>query len=623
MTGYFEVQHRDGAARVGKLLLNTPIRTPHIIETGKLRIWNEGNNPILDAGSLWEYGSKENAKEHLAEMRAVVGDDTLIILPHQSFPPAAPDDVAIKAADALDLNPGIDPIITTSGAVGTTFRAGQKFRKSDLYVMEGAGNLENNSRRFFNALLELKNSVPADTAVYAPNLCLPENAAMLVYLGIDIVDDTRVVIAAYNDIYLTSSGRFYLDALAELPCKCETCVHLDVKDFMAMDKKERAQRLEKHNKNVLGSKLALVREKIRAGTLREYVEGQCRVRPWLTELLRIADSEYNYVEQHAPIVRSNQMIANTDESQTRPEVVRFANRINERYTPPDADILLLLPCSAKKPYGISNSHQKFIKALGKGRKFVHEIIITSPLGIVPRELELTYPAAHYDIAVTGYWDAGEKAWVGDCLTNYLSKHSYSTIVAHVESGYRDICENVSKELGVEFIYTSSGSVTSSGSLRNLKDTISQLCDGRKRSAETMKKDMLRKITDYQFGHGAGDLLIPERAVIKAPYPKHQVYVDKIHVATLVPQYGTLAITIAGAEILLPRNRYMITIDDFVPKGSILAVGVTSADPNIRPNDDVIVSGSKVLCVGRAAMSGKEMKESTRGIAVDLRHVKKL
>jgi archaeosine synthase len=91
----------------------------------------------------------------------------------------------------------------------------------------------------------------------------------------------------------------------------------------------------------------------------------------------------------------------------------------------------------------------------------------------------------------------------------------------------------------------------------------------------------------------------------------------------VPQYGTLAITIAGAEMLLPLDRYVVTIEDFVPKGSILAVGVTNADPNIRPNDDVIVSGSKAFCVGRAVMSGKEMEGSTRGIAVDLRHVKKI
>lgn len=615
MTRYFEVQHRDGAARIGKLLLGTPIRTPHIIETDKLKQYKERNNPILDAGSLWSLGSMENAQKHLDEMRELVGDDTLIILPHQSFPLAVPDDVVAKPSNTLDL--------TTDSAVGTAFRAGQHVIKSDLYVMEGAGSLENNSRRFFNTLLELKNSVPADTATYAPNICMPENAAMLVYLGIDIVDDTRAVVAAYNDIYLTTSGRFYLDSLAELPCKCETCAHLDIKELRDMDKIERAQHLEKHNRNMLESELALVREKIRAGTLREYIEGQCRTRPWLTALLRIADSEYDYIEQRAPIVRSNQMIANTGESQTRAEVVRFANRINERYTPPDADILLLLPCSAKKPYGISNSHQKFIKALGKGRKFVHEVIITSPLGIVPRELELTYPAAHYDTAVTGYWDAEEKAWVGECLSNYLSKHNYSTIVAHVEGAYRDICETVSKELGVKFIYTSSGNVSSHESLRNLKDTVSELCEGRKRSAETVKKDMLRKITDYQFGQGAGEILIPERAVIKAPFPKHQVYVDKAHVATLVPQYGTLAITIAGAEMLLPLDRYVVEIEDFVPKGSILAVGVTSADLNIRPNDEVLVSGNKAFCVGRAVMGGKEIEGSTRGIAVDLRHVKKL
>ncbi|MDF1533302.1 MAG: archaeosine synthase subunit alpha [Methanosarcinaceae archaeon] len=615
MTRYFEVQQRDGAARIGKLLLDMPIRTPHLIEISQLKKWKEGNNPILDAGSLWSLGSKENAQRHLEDMRAEVGDDTLIILPHQSFPLATPDDVAVKSADALDLS--------TTGAIGTAFRAGQKIRKSDLYVMEGAGSLENNSRRFFNTLLELKNSVPADTAVYAPNICMPENAAMLVYLGIDVVDDTRAVVAAYNDIYLTPSGRFYLDALAELPCKCETCAHLDVKELNEMDKIERAQHLEKHNRNVLEAELALVREKIRAGTLRDYIEGQCRTRPWLTALLRIADYEYDYIEQQTPIVRSNEMMANSGESQTRAEVVRFANRINERYSPPAADILLLLPCSAKKPYGFSNSHQKFIKALGKGRKFVHEVIITSPLGIVPRELELTYPAAHYDTAVTGYWDAEEKAWVGECLANYLSKHSYSTIVAHVEGAYRDICESVSKELRIEFIYTSNGNVTSHESLRNLKDTVSELCEGRKRSAETVIKDMLRKIADYQFGHGAGDILIPERAAIKAPFPKHQVYVDKTHVATLVPQYGTLAITIAGAEMLLPHNKYVIKIEDFVPKGSILAVGVTSADPNIRPNDEVLVSGSKAFCVGRAVMSGKEMEGSTRGIAVDLRHVKKL
>ena len=68
---------------------------------------------------------------------------------------------------------------------------------------------------------------------------------------------------------------------------------------------------------------------------------------------------------------------------------------------------------------------------------------------------------------------------------------------------------------------------------------------------------------------------------------------------------------------------MVKIDNFVPRGSILAPGVLDADPEIRPNDEVIVLGEKALCVGRAMMSGREMKESGRGVAVDVRHVKKL
>jgi archaeosine synthase len=612
MTRYFEVQHRDGAARIGKFLLGTPIQTPCIIDTGTLG--NPEKGTLIDAGSLWRLGSKKTAEKRLNEMRSLVGEDTLIIHPHQSFPPAVPDDVALKAAKALDF--------TDSGAVGVTLRSGQQPGKSDLYVMEGAGCFENNARDFLNTLIELKNNVPADTAVYAPAICLPENVAILVYLGIDVVDDTRTVIAAYNDIYLTSSGRFYLDSLSELPCRCEACASVNIQELREMGRKERAEILIRHNRNVLVAELALVRERIRAGTLREYVEGQCRTRPWLTALLRLSDFEYNYMEERTPIVRSGQLIANTGESLTRVEVVRFAERVLERYNPPDVDILLLLPCSAKKPYSTSNSHHRFVWALGKNRRFVHEVIITSPLGIVPRELELTYPAAHYDIAVTGYWDAEEREWVGDRLFRYLSKHRYSYIVAHVEGAYREICESVAEKLGIGIVYTSCGNVISQESLSSLRDTIEGLCSGRTRTPDFIKKELMRAVADYQFGSGAGGILIPDNAVIKATYPKYQVFIDKNQVATLVPQYGTLALTIAGAELLQMRGKYIVKIDDFVPKGSILAPGVVEADPQIRPNDEVIVSGSKAVCVGRALMGGKEMQDSTRGVAVDLRHVKK-
>lgn len=612
MTRYFEVQQRDGAARIGKFLLKDTIQTPYIIDA---RSFGSPESLIIDGGSLWKYGDRDEAKKNLQELRERAGDDVLIITPHQDLTPDAPQDLARKLAEGSEFE--------TTGATGTIYISGLEVKKHDLYVMEGAGCFENNARNFLSTLIGMRKAVASDTAIYTPNICTPENLAMLVYLGVDVLDNTKAIVAAHNDIYLTTAGQFYLDSLAELPCRCNACSSTNISDLMKMDKKSRAKILEQHNIDAMEAEAALVREKIRKGMLREYIEGQCRVRTWLTALMRLADAEYEYMESKAPLARNNSLLATCGESQNRVEIVRFAKRIQERYTPPETDVLLLLPCSAKKPYSTSNSHWKFINALGKSRKFVHEVIITSPLGIIPRELELTYPASHYDTTVTGHWDAEEREWVASCLEEYLLKHKYTSIVAHVENAYRQICETVAEKLGIDIIYTSRGNVTSQDSLKNLNSTVAELTTGRKRSHEQRQKDLMKAVADYQFGKGSGQILVPEGSTIKGPFPKHQVFAGKKQLITLIPQYGTLAITIEGVKAMMDQKRYIVEIDDFVPRGSLLAPGVIDADPLIRPNDEVLICGKNAIAVGRANMSGDEMRRSGRGVAVDLRHVKKI
>ncbi|MFP4655066.1 MAG: archaeosine synthase subunit alpha [Methanohalobium sp.] len=614
MTKHFEVEQRDGRARVGKLILNTVIKTPCIINIEDIE--NTEKLPIVDAGSIWKQEQSIQDKDEFNQLRQKVGNNTLIILPHQTYPYSVPAEVISKTADSLDFE--------KTGEKGSVFRQGRKVENNDLYIMEGGGSLENNPRQLFNALKRMKEEIPHDTAVYVPNIALPENLATLVYLGVDVLDYTRAILSAYSDIYLTSAGKFHLNDVTELPCRCETCTSVTVDGLKSMDTKNRGKTLEKHNKNTLDSELSLVREKIRNGNLREYVEGQCRTRPWLTALLRIADFDRVYIEEQSPTVRTTQLIANTSESLTRPEITRFAERVQNRYTSPEKDILLILPCSARKPYSTSNSHQKFINSLGKNRKHVHEVILTSPMGVVPRELELTYPAAHYDIAVTGHWDADEREWVTDCLVNYLSKHKYPFIVAHVDGAYREVCDSAAKKLGLNIIYTCVDGVTSKDSLDNLKETIKRIsAECTSCSKGSSKHELMRTIADYQFGKGTGDILVPEDATIKAPYPKHQIYLNKKQIATLVPQHGTMSLTTHGAEILISSKNYVVTIGSFVPKGSILAPGILEADLSIRPGDEVLISGENAIGVGRALMSGKEMEESTRGVAVTLRHVKKV
>lgn len=624
MTQYFEIEQRDGAARIGKLLLSPEISTPCILSTAELGDL-ESPGPVADAGSFWGVESQTELEARVKRIREKTGKGTLIILPHQAYPPSISTDsrgrTKIFAANDDE---------KIEGPTGSLLRVEGEVLESDLYIMEGAGTLENNARKFLETLLESKARIPPDTALYAPNLAIPENVAMLAYLGIDIVDDTRAEIAAYSDIYLTAAGSFYLDSLTEFPCRCRACASSRPAEIRNLSKIDRAKFLTAHNSDALEAELSLVRERIRAGTLREYVEGQCRVKPWLTALLRLGDFEYSYLEERVPAFRQNQLLADTSEALSRIEVARFAQRIRERYIPPDLDILLLLPCAARKPYSTSQSHQKFMLTLGKYRKFVHEVILTSPLGIVPRELELTYPAAHYDTAVTGHWDEEEKAWVSGCLEAYLSKYRYKAVVAHVEGAYREICERVASKLGIEIIYTAKENLVSMETLSNLKSVIESLCtaeDFSKKSlnAEEEKKNFLKAIADYQFGQAARLLFSEETGnlVVKGRFPKYQLFVGKKQLATLVPQYGILALSLEGAELMLKSGKYMVKIDDFVPRGSILAPGVIQADPQIRPNDEVIVLGERALCVGRALMSGNEMVKSSRGVAVDIRHVKKL
>jgi archaeosine synthase len=223
--------------------------------------------------------------------------------------------------------------------------------------------------------------------------------------------------------------------------------------------------------------------------------------------------------------------------------------------------------------------------------------------------------------VTGHWDAEEMKWVSGCLEDYLSKHKYTAIVAHVDGAYRQICEMVANRLGLEIHFTNTGSVTSHESLRNLSKTMEGMCTGRKISETKRKASMLKAIADYQFGKGAGEILVPDNSEIRGPFPRYQSFYEKTQLATLIPQYGTLAVTIAGAEMMIPRNSYIVQIDDFIPRGSILAPGIIDADPAIREGDEVFVIGEKAIGVGRARMNGREMRESTRGQAMDLRHVK--
>ena len=142
---------------------------------------------------------------------------------------------------------------------------------------------------------------------------------------------------------------------------------------------------------------------------------------------------------------------------------------------------------------------------------------------------------------------------------------------------------------------------------------------------------IRCVADYQFGKDVGAKLFPD--TIRIVYSKNTGKIRHIHLneemlATLRPTTGLFALTLAGAKRLVREMNplcYWVKIQDdvesFIAKGrSVFAKHVTDVDPEIRPHDEVFVINSKneVLAVGRALLSGTEMKAFSRGIAVRVR-----
>jgi archaeosine synthase alpha-subunit len=441
---------------------------------------------------------------------------------------------------------------------------------------------------FVRWLTAMKETVPPDTLWYAPAAALPSTVHLLAHAGFDLFDTAAVDLASAQGLFCSAEGEVPDTGIGNETCGCRGCSNGD---------------LLLHNRFALERELALVRHRIRAGQLRELVEARSRLHPSQVAILRLLDGEYPFVEASTPIARSGPLLATTGEALRRCEVRRFGERVVDRYLPPRNDVTVLLPCSAKKPYAASKSHQRFRSAI---RDRAHELIITSPLGLVPRDLERIYPAAHYDVPVTGYWDREELAVISAVIARYLARHPYRRVLAHLEGGALAAARMAAGEAGIPLEETALSHPTSPDALQNLDAALA--------GERVIRPDMVRATLSWQF-----DVDADTRGLqVRGKPPSCLVVRGRVPCFSLDEGTGLLRPTFDGWN-LIPQG-YRVEIDDFVPRGDIMVPGVLAADPRIREGDEVLVTGPRAFATGRAAMGADEMRRSARGVAVRVRRI---
>jgi archaeosine synthase len=458
-----------------------------------------------------------------------------------------------------------------------------------LLIVENAFELRRDPRALARTVSALRRAAGPRPLLYLQGIAEPGNLALLCYMGVDLVDDILPRLMAARGVSLRPEGHFRSEAPPEI--------------------------LEDLNLQEMDEELELLCAFIMSDRLRELVDQRAPSSTFNVVALRVMDNEcWEFTEEYVPVT-GGRFSCNDAQSLERPDVKRWRRRIDEVYCAPKHEqVLVLLPCSARKPYFTSRSHRRFINAIRSGEHFglVHELIVTSPLGLVPRELETFFPAAHYNIPVSGEWSCQEKEIIFKMLDLFVRRNGYREIVSHLGDGGL-----LTGSLDV--IDTSEGDPGSDRALSLLDKTLRELCSQYETvSAQEDRRGNMASMLRFQFGDGANCLM--EGSTVVGKYPFWKLMDGKVQLAMHTPDRGMASLTLKGAERLREAGINIVRIGDFMLKGNVFAVGVTEADRSIRVGDEVVVEQhGQLAAVGVAQMNGREMMDLDRGMAVKVRH----
>ena len=427
----------------------------------------------------------------------------------------------------------------------------------NIVVLVDAVQLAAQSGKLVTAIQTLKHRFPG-ALLWTPGLGGPDNAAVLAWFGVDLFDTTRTRFALSADHLLTAFGpRQPLDGES---LSIDVALH--------------------HYQQALRS----VQSAIETGTLRRLAQQQSLNSPRLVEHMRHFDALMNkksdVLRAHPSGLETIEFMA--QESHLDAEVASWVEFMTHRYQTPEGldNVLILLPCSDRKPYRLSKSHRKFIDAIGSNA--CHEVMVTSPLGLVPRDLEDVWPAGFYDIPVTGDWTQDERDRVQSMVDALIQRHNYSYIVNH--SGLLLEVE------GIEVIETRQGESSGSrGALQRLSDAVlhcKQTIELRRRKGESINLDRFRSISRYLYGNDAW----LNDCRIRGKPPRWRIEKDGKQIALWLFDragfsFSKEAIPLLSELNILPTVRLR---SDIKWKGDLHLGIIDSFDQNIRRGQDLLV-----------------------------------
>ncbi|MBL6883483.1 DUF5591 domain-containing protein [Euryarchaeota archaeon] len=458
-----------------------------------------------------------------------------------------------------------------------------------IIILTDAPQLANQKGLLSEALFILRTRFPS-SLIWTPGIGGPDNCAILAWMGVDLFDLARSRHASSLGVILSENGP------------------REVEESIDEDSSMSSQIIAWKNS------LAATRSAIRQGNLRELVEKQAISSPRSVERLRIHDARMSSLDGSISGLsrvkgQFHELRCHSYSSRDDPLIQDWRQRVSLDHTPPEhqSKVLVLLPCSATKPYRLSASHKRFSRSITSNA--VHEVIVTAPLGLVPRELEDIWPAGNYDIPVTGDWDSDELIVIRKMISEYTSRNNYLRIINH--SGIEITSESL------EIIDTRKALTAGSPeALENLNQIIEQSVEEFNLINVKESKHRLGKLRALsRFQHGTDKWL--DGTGIQGRPPIFTIRKDGTQLALWNPRLGRFSFTKACLPLLEESGEFPEAhlMPGFDWRGDLFSSNVIDFKGSIRIGDEILVYQDNLLIgSARAEAAGWEWPDGPSRLA---------
>lgn len=433
------------------LITNAYILKKHLekqpAEDGLHRFLNFNGTVMTDSGAyqILVYGDVEVTPKEIVEYQEKIGSDiaTILDIPTgwkvtEEHATKTVNETLKRAEDFLKQKTRED-ILWVGPVQGGKYldlvaKSARAMGKLPFEIHALGSPTEVMERYRFDVLVDMimaaKKHLPIERPLHLFGAGHPFMFSLAVALGCDLFDSAAYILYAKEDRYMTENGTSRLAELEYFPCTCPKCVSAAPKEIYELSPSERQVFLAEHNLYVCAAELRRIKQAIKDGRLWEHLETRAHAHPSLLQALKRLKIYREAIEKHDPATKSSGLFFFNSNSLIRPEIIRHKRKLEQRYSPPEAKILVLAPQTRTKPFHKSVTFKQllanFRKELQKDTRKIHVCFYVAPFGIVPIELDEVYPLSQHEIVVP--LDFETVNYVASQVEQYILRTDYRMVI---------------------------------------------------------------------------------------------------------------------------------------------------------------------------------------------------